>query len=183
MHAVDTIFDIKSKLSEIKVQLDDVTTEITDLERAVSMNNLSKLSNKTHIIIHHSLTEDSSTVSWGAIRRYHMVDLKWREIGYMHGIELVGDHYEVLLGRDEDADGAHCTQANMNKVGIGICCVGNFDLVAPPKAMWDKCLELCRNIMRRRNIPRENVKGHREYYPAKSCPGKLWDMNKFRKEL
>jgi len=36
MHAIDTIFDIKNKLSEIKVQLDDITSEITSLEREVA---------------------------------------------------------------------------------------------------------------------------------------------------
>jgi len=183
MHAIDTIFDIKSKLSEIKVQLDDITTEITRLEREVAFAKDSDPKTKTHIIIHHSLTEDSRTVSWGAIRNYHINNLKWRDIGYMWGIELIGNDYEVLLGRDEDDIGAHCTQMDMNKVGIGICCVGNFDLTTPPSNMWNKCLELCRNIMRRRSIPRKNVQGHHEYYPAKSCPGKLWDMDKFRKEL
>jgi hypothetical protein len=50
------------------------------------------------IILHHSATADGPTVSWGAIRRFHVVECAWGAIGYHYGIELVGDYYEVLIG-------------------------------------------------------------------------------------
>ena len=43
----------------------------------------------THIMIHHSATEDSQTLSWQAIRRFHMTDPEhlWADIGYHAGVE------------------------------------------------------------------------------------------------
>jgi hypothetical protein len=141
------------------------------------------MSGKTHIIIHNSATADSKTVSWGAIRRYHVQTNGWRGIGYHYGIEDVDGGQEILLGRFEHEDGAHCPQSGMNRVGIGICCVGNFDFGPPHPDQWAKCLDLVRHLMRRLNIPKERVQGHNEYNPGKSCPGKQFDMSKFRAEL
>lgn len=174
MDIITTVSKVRDQLNEVLIELGN--TKVQPVKPVAS-------SSKTHIVIHHSLTADSSTVSWGAIRKYHINNNGFKEIGYHAGIELVGDYYEILIGRLENENGAHCPQSGMNRVGIGICCVGNFDVTLPPKEQWEKCLLLCRSIMARYGIPRENVLGHNELNPAKSCPGKLWDMNKFRKQL
>ena len=135
----------------------------------------------THIIIHHSLTKDSETVSWGAIKRYHVETLGWSDIGYHYGVERVGDVFKVFSGRDENVTGAHTV--GMNSKSIGICCVGNYDLISPPYWMLAELQVLVKKLMKKYTILVENVRGHHDYAAYKSCPGNLFDMEDFRKHL
>ena len=127
-------------------------------------------------IVHHSLTSDSQTVSWGAIRRYHKETNGWIEIGYHYGIELVGDSYEVLVGRPENIAGAHCK--GLNALSIGICFIGNFDLAAPSDEMMIRATEVFYPILRRLVIVPEDIHPHSAYAP-KSCPGTMFPMARF----
>jgi len=139
----------------------------------------------THIVIHHSLTPDGQTVSWNAIRKFHMTDPAYlfTDIGYHFGVELIGDYYEVLVGRDLDKVGAHCKEQGMNSKGIGICAIGNYDLITPPALLWARMLRLVKALQTEFSIPTPRVIGHREAGAPKSCPGNLWDMNGFRRQL
>lgn len=140
----------------------------------------------TKIIIHHSATTDSGTVSWQAIRRFHVDTCSWGEIGYHWGLEAIQDqpwaqpHYEILAGRMSDQPGAHTKGQNHDS--IGICAVGNFDVIAPPRDQWELSLKLVRWLMQIYGIPRDQIYGHRDF-AKKTCPGLLWDMEKFRSEL
>lgn len=123
----------------------------------------------TGIIIHHSATKDSGTVSWSAIRRYHKETMGWDDIGYHFGIELVGDQYEILLGRKWDRVGAHTI--GMNDKALGVCVVGNYDTdIATPTllATLDSLIILLQSTF---DIPSRFIWGHCKYAP-KSCPGK-----------
>lgn len=131
-------------------------------------------------IVHHSLTKDSETVSWGAIRRYHKQRNGWRDIGYHYGVELVGDSYEVLIGRPENISGAHCK--GMNASSIGICFIGNFDLAAPDEDMMIRATEVFYPILRRLSISPNEIYPHSAYAP-KSCPGSLFPMERFREAM
>ena len=132
------------------------------------------------IILHHSLTSDSKTVSWGAIRKYHK-DIGYNDIGYHFGIELLRDNYEILLGRMTDEVGAHTK--GYNNESIGICFIGNFDLIIPSKESWQLGLRLVRFLCKIYNINKESIYGHREFTPFKTCPGNLFDIEQFKKGL
>ena len=134
----------------------------------------------SHIMLHHSLTEDGKTVSWQAIRRYHVETNKWSDIGYHYGIELINDQYEVLVGRPLDQEGAHCIY--MNSKAIGICLVGNFDKAPVPRPQWTRAVTFVRSLMTQISIPVQNVVCHRDY-AVKSCPGNHFDLNEFRQLL
>lgn len=130
--------------------------------------------NWTHIMIHHSLTRDSETVSWSAIRDYHIKKQNWFDIGYHFGVEWAGLSYEALVGRPLDMFGAHCKEGGMNNKAIGICVVGNYDLVIPPsKALEVLCKRLIMPLARIYKIPvtKDRIVFHREYATYKSCPG------------
>jgi N-acetylmuramoyl-L-alanine amidase len=152
------------------------------------------------------LTRDSRTVSWDAIRRFHTswrhhgrivtaekagalkaagepVVRPWRDIGYHFGIELIDDHYEILTGRPMTEPGAHCAMFDMNSTSLGICCVGNFDHASPPDAQWTAALELVLSLMDIFSIPADLVYGHGEIDARKTCPGRRFDMERFRRHL
>ena len=138
----------------------------------------------THIMIHHSLTKDGSTVSWPAIEKYHKETNKWLDIGYHAGIELVTDNpeldnykYQALIGRPLNHMAAACPQRNMNTVALHVCCIGNFDLAPPPQ-------ELLVTLLKRIILPwalefsisAQNWVGHRNYNPNKTCPGTKFNL-------
>jgi N-acetylmuramoyl-L-alanine amidase len=138
------------------------------------------------IILHHSATKDSGTVSWNAIRRYHVNECCWGDIGYHFGIEFITDpgdpkgSYEILMGRAPNQVGAHAT--GENSASIGICFVGNFDEAPPPVAQWEAGLKLVRWLLWEFGIPKSQVFGHRTF-AHKTCPGTKFDIEKFKAEI
>jgi len=131
------------------------------------------------IIIHHSLTKDSETVSWGAIRKYHVETLGFSDIGYHAGCENVGygysnHHYEVLYGRSWYLTGAHTI--GQNDKSLGFCFVGNYDEEEPPRDMLVSGAKLIYLWMTLYNIPIEEIYGHSHFADYKSCPGTKFDI-------
>jgi len=139
---------------------------------------------KSKIVIHHSLTQDSGTVSWGAIERYHTQTMGWADIGYHFGVELIGDTYYSLLGRAEHKVAAAVREGDLNKTGIHICMVGNFDLAPPPEAMMD-CLirRVLYPVMDRWSIGVDDLYGHNNFATYKTCPGTKFPMEALKDRL
>ena len=135
------------------------------------------------IILHHSATKDSGTVSWNAIRRYHVNECNWGQIGYHFGLEYIEDKgdpkgsYEILMGRMLNMQGAHTT--GQNNQSIGICFVGNYDNVTPPPEMILQGVKLVRWLCAHYGIMPDKIFGHREF-ANKTCPGELFDVEMFK---
>lgn len=142
--------------------------------------------NPKGVIIHHSLTKDGQTVSWGAIREYHININGWRDIGYHYGLELVGGRYEIFKGRMDNEQGAHCFGFNDY---LGICLIGNFNIAPPPAEQAAQAVKLCRSLMDIYGFKIDNFIGHWETFDLrnmaiqKSCPGTKFNMPDFRASL
>ncbi len=130
------------------------------------------------IIIHHSATADSGTLSWGAIRRYHLKN-GWSDVGYHAGAELVGDQVECLFGRPDNLTGAHCR--GQNSTTLGFCFVGDFDRASPS----DHLLEVAARrvivpwLLTYKLIPGD-IRAHSEF-STKTCPGLMFDVERLRR--
>jgi hypothetical protein len=124
-----------------------------------------------YIILHHSLTKDSQTVSWQAIRRYHKYTLGWSDIGYHFGIELINNHLEILIGRLWNISGAHCKEQGMNGRSVGVCVVGNYDIDYLPSDTFDLTVKLVKQIQDTWSVSKTKVMRHSDFATYKSCPG------------
>jgi N-acetyl-anhydromuramyl-L-alanine amidase AmpD len=115
----------------------------------------------------------------------------WSGIGYHFVIRKTG---MIERGRSTDEIGAHVR--GLNHQAIGICFSGHGDLEPLTEAQQLTGIRLTKILMKRYNIPVENVIGHREvnlliqkkqldkaFWVRKTCPGKLVDMDKIREQI
>lgn len=129
------------------------------------------------IVIHHSLTKDSQTVSWDAIKKYHIETQGWDDIGYHYGIEWVGNKVEVLRGRPEIFAGAHTKEFNNS---IGICVVGNYDEQELEPEKMDALVDLTISILEDYpHLTPKLIYKHNEWASYKSCPGTKFPWSEF----
>lgn len=117
----------------------------------------------------------------------------WGDIGYHGGTEFVDGQVAFYWGRPLTDIGAHAGvkgASNLyNTEYLGLCAIGDFDKAPPKPEHWDLNLRLTRTLMEAFHIPAGHVIGHREVFDRlgiprqKSCPGQLWDMDQFRRDL
>ena len=135
------------------------------------------------IIIHHSLTKDGNVPDWESIRKWQTgviggdenpyTEKPMIDIGYNFGLDYYNDRYNLLAGRSLSMDGAHTLGENVT--AIGICVVGNYDLIPPTNDQLFILSSLIRELQRKFTIPRQNVLPHWAF-ADKSCPGKLFNL-------
>ena len=119
------------------------------------------------IIIHCSATREGQDVSVDTIRRWHVVERGWSDIGYHYVIGLDGS---IEKGRLNNVQGAHTKGHNKNS--LGICYIGGCDKDMNPKdTRTDEqkrsfliLLEGLKSI-----YPKAKIHGHNEF-SSKACP-------------
>lgn len=137
---------------------------------------------KTYVVIHHSLTPDlAQTMSWDDIRRYHVENNGWADIGYHAGVERIEGSLQWLAGRPMLARAA--AARGMNRDGFHVMFTGNFDKAEPDEEMLRFGARHLADICELFAIPTERVIGHRDVagYDWKSCPGSRFDLERLRK--
>lgn len=163
------------------------------------------------IVIHHSATVDGKTSDWEGIKKYHTswrfnddiitaekakelevqgkkgVLKPWSDIGYHIGIEDDGGKIVVKEGRKLAYIGGHAKE--FNSTHIGLCVIGNFDVEVPPLDKWTATIDIVAYFRKLFSLTIDSIVGHRETFTLrgvpveKTCPGKLWNMIKFRSEI
>ena len=134
-------------------------------------------SSTEYLVIHCSATKPSMDIGLREIKRWHVDDNGWRDVGYHYIIRRNG---EVELGRSNRDTGAHA--AGYNHKSISLCMVGGMaeDNSAENNftaQQWTALLDLVKQI--KVDYPEANVIGHNEI-SEKECPS--FDVQKWKEE-
>jgi N-acetyl-anhydromuramyl-L-alanine amidase AmpD len=128
------------------------------------------------IILHCSYTPPSMDIGVAEIRRWHVGENGWSDIGYHYVIRRNG---ELEAGRPVGSVGAHAKGHNTGS--IGVCLVGgmaegdqrpdcNFS-----RRQWDRLDLFARGLLL--TYPGCTILGHRDVAPGRACPtfdAKAW---------
>lgn len=131
--------------------------------------------NIQYLIIHCADTPDDRDIDIAEVRRWHMKERKWADVGYHYFIKRNG---VIEKGRSEDIAGAHTS--GYNSISLGICLAGGIYPVQMKKAndlnninhytdAQIYSLKKLIDILLKR-YPKAKVRGHRAFNSIKSCP-------------
>lgn len=138
----------------------------------------------TEIFIHCAATKPQWMINATAdqkveeIRRWHVEERNWRDIGYHFVIDRSGD---TVKGRGIEEVGAHVKYHNLNS--IGICLVGGWGGAATDE-FEEHFTELQREALFKllddltAQFPNAKIRGHNEV-AAKACP--CFNVSEFMK--
>jgi len=138
-----------------------------------------------YIIVHHSATDRGDAATFDRAHK----NRGWDELGYHFVIgngTLSGNGRTEIGPRwEKQKHGAHCRIRNhpeYNRIGVGICLVGNFNKGKPSEAQMRSLVRLVRWLMLRYRIPKSRVLGH-GMLEATDCPGKRFDFDDLYRRL
>jgi len=128
-----------------------------------------------YIVIHCAATKASMDIGLTEIRKWHVQDNGWRDVGYHYIIRRNG---EVELGRSNRDTGAHA--AGYNHKSVSVCMVGGMaeDNSAENNftaQQWTALLDLVKQL--KVDYPDADVIGHNEI-SEKKCPS--FDVQKWK---
>jgi len=124
--------------------------------------------NIDEIIIHCTATRENVPITVEQVRRWHVIENGWSDIGYHFLIDLEG---VVHNGRPIERSGAHVK--GHNKSTIGIAYVGGCDVDLNPKdTRTEKQKETLVSLIKELKVKYtkiNKVTGH-NVYASKACP-------------
>lgn len=115
------------------------------------------------IILHCADTKPNMDIGVDEIRKWHVRDNGWKDIGYHWVIRRDGT---IEKGRDESVIGAHCYGYNTGS--IGICLVGGMAQNSSKsennftKEQFDSLAKLIKEIRQRYSYTSLKIFGHKE---------------------
>ena len=126
------------------------------------------------IIVHCTASREGQPMTVDAIRRMHIKDRGWSDIGYHYVVYIDGSIHE---GRPVNISGAHCKYHNTHSIGVvyvgGLANLPNVPYAKlPPKdtrtpAQKAGLLKLLKQL--KQLYPKATIHGHCEY-ANKACP-------------
>ena len=139
-----------------------------------------------YIIIHHSATDEGSSLS------FHHAHLQkgWdKGVGYHFVVDNATNYkqdgeIETTPRWIKQQDGAHCKASDMNTKAIGICIVGNFSVEKVSRKQMDSLVYLVSTLRKYYRIPARNILRHGEIRGATTaCPGSRFPWKELKNRL
>ena len=122
----------------------------------------------TRIILHCTATPEGRDMTVEEIRRIHVQENKWKDIGYHYVIYRDGSVHE---GRDVDKAGAHTKGYNSNSIGVVYVGGMTADNRHPKDTRTKEQRAALKALVKelKRLYPLASIHGHNEF-AAKACP-------------
>jgi N-acetyl-anhydromuramyl-L-alanine amidase AmpD len=138
-----------------------------------------------YIVLHHSATHNGSATQFDT---FHREVRGWENgLGYHfvigNGTDSGDGEIEVGKRWRNQLQGAHAGEPRYNRLGIGICLVGNFEEGGKPTRKQIKSLiSIVHYLSERYDIPLSSVVLHKEVHDT-ACPGRNFPYKKVMKGL
>lgn len=132
------------------------------------------------IVVHHTASPETTSVE--DVRRWHVVENGWSDIGYHFLIHREAGEWVTSKCRPLDRVGAHDKGAN--RLSVGIAVAGHYDKTPLSDDARNQLANLIIDLCRRYMLSVSDVYGHSEKAPSETgtdkteCPG--FDMGVLR---